>query len=303
MSASDVNGLSESMMTLGSDYRLVLEGGWRLWLHSERWDQGLWPEILRHLAEQAPSRHPGTRRFHYPRGAAREELFLKVYYRWELFGCIKDLFRDSRAFRALRQGLALTGHGFHAPPAIAAGEERRLGLLKRAFLLTAGVPGLPLDQFLRERFAAGLNAEALRRKRRQIEQLAREIRRMHRLGFVHGDLVPSNILLRVEQEGIQFFYMDNDRTRLYPPWFPHRLWKRNLVQLNRFVLPGISLQDRMRFLRAYLGQASLAKDPRRLLRWLERKTRQRRRECEQIAARVSFRELMRWDGPFSNNIR
>lgn len=291
------------MMTLASEYRLVREGRWSLWLHTERWDQALWPEIQRHLGEQAPSRHPSTRRFHYSRGATEEELYLKVYYRWGLCGGIKDLFRDSRAVRALKQGVALTGHGLHAPLAIAAGEERYLGLLKRAFLLTAGVRGLPLTQFLRDHCAAGLSAGALRRKRRQIEQLAREIRRMHAMGFVHGDLVPSNILLRAERQGSQFFYMDNDRTRLYPRWFPHRLWKRNLVQLNRFVLPRISLQDRLRFLRAYLGQASLAKGHRGLLQWLEKKTRQRRRECEQIDARVSFRELMRWNGPFAKNIK
>ncbi len=291
------------MMTLASEYRFVRAGSWRLWLHNERWDQALWPEILSHLGQQAPSRHPSTGRLHYSRGAMEEELYLKVYYRWELFGCLKDLFRDSRAFRALKQGTALTEHGLHAPVAIAAGEERHLGLLKRAFLLTARVHGSPLNQFLRDHFAARLDTEALRRKRRQIQDLAWEIRRMHALGFVHGDLVPSNILLRVEREGSRFFYMDNDRTRLYPLWFPQRLWRRNLVQLNRFVLPGISLQDRLRFLRAYLGQNTLAKGHRRLLKWLETKTRKRRRQCEQIDARVSFRELMRWNGRFTNDIK
>jgi hypothetical protein len=249
------------------------------------------------LEEQAPARHPSTRRLQEPDRGSGAGLYLKIYYRWDFLGSVKDLLRDSKAFRALKQGLALRERGFQTPLVVAAGEERQLGLLQRAFLLSAPVAGLPLNQFLSARLAGRLSDEALRRKRRDIDQLAREIRRMHALGFVHGDLVPSNIFLRGDDEQLEFCYLDNDRTRRYPPWLAQRLWKRNLIQLNRFVLAGISLQDRLRFLRAYLAHAPLqAERQRRLLRWLERKTRQRRRECERIDSRVSFRELMRWNG-------
>jgi hypothetical protein len=59
-------------------------------------------------------------------------------------------------------------------------------------------------------------------------------------------------------------------------------------------LPGISLQDRIRFLQAYLdaGQFSLA--DRELARWLELKTRQRRHECDGVDPSGNFRKLMRW---------
>ena len=125
---------------------------------------------------------------------------------------------------------------------------------------------------------------------------------MHEDGFVHGDLVPTNILARDEGDTVTFFYMDNDRTRRYPRWMPQGLWKRNLIQLNRFVLSGISLQDRMRFLRSYLGEKAWGEKEGRLLRWIEAKTRKRRRECDQVEAEVSFRELMRWNGHFTKNI-
>jgi hypothetical protein len=90
--------------------------------------------------------------------------------------------------------------------------------------------------------------------------------------------------------------MDNDRTRRYPGWIPQQLWRRNLVQLNRFPLPGITLQDRVRFLRYYLGSKLWGKKERRLLDWLEHKTRQRRQECDAVDANQSFRRLMRWPG-------
>src|SRR5438094_8491510 len=97
--------------------------------------------------------------------------------------------------------------------------------------------------------------------------------------------------------------MDNDRTRRYPRWLPQSSWKRNLVQLNRFPLPGISLQDRMRFFHHYLGYRSLRLVDRRLLHWLEMKTRQRRKECDADDATVDFRKLMRWEGKTASKMR
>jgi hypothetical protein len=90
--------------------------------------------------------------------------------------------------------------------------------------------------------------------------------------------------------------MDNDRTRRYPKWMPQVLWRRNLVQLNRLPLPGIALQDRMRFLSHYLELKRWGRNERRPLSWLEYKTRKRRKECDAVDASGSFRQLMRWDG-------
>lgn len=285
-----------------AEYQFCRAEGWDLLVLSERWSQGLWAEISHHLRDQAPADHPQIEQFHYPPARDGEHFYLKIYHRSHSLGTFKDLFRDSKAFRALKQGKALLERGFHVPLPIAAGEERNFRFLKRAFLLTLGIEGSPLPLFLREHCSPPLSLDALGKKRAYLKELAMETRRLHQCGFVHGDLVPSNILAQPEEKGVTFFYIDNDRTRRYPVWLPHLLWRRNLVQLNRFVLPGISLQDRMRFLRVYLGTRSWGKRELRLIRWLEEKTRQRRQECDRIAAQVSFRELMRWNGPFTRNI-
>lgn len=290
-------------MRLGSDYSFLREGRWNLFVLNERWTQGLWTEVMNYLRDEPPAAHPQTRPFRYPAGGGGEDFYLKIYHRSGIPGSFKDLLRDSKAFRALRQGEALLREGFHVPLAVAAGEERSFRFLKKAFLLTLGIRGSSLPLFIRERYLPPLGRSALRKKREHLKQLALEIRRLHRLGFVHGDLVPTNILVRSEENGVTFFYMDHDRTRHYPRWLPHLLWRRNLVQLNRFVLPGISLQDRMRFLNSYLGERPWAKREQRLARWLEKKTRKRRRECDRIEAPVSFRELMRWNGPFAKDFR
>jgi hypothetical protein len=289
-------------VTLGAEYEIRREGRWRLAVLPEKWDRELWNAVLSRLDSAAPRKHPQTVRL----GGAPADgasYYLKIYSPPAGAAALKDLFRDSKALRALKQGLALSRFGFHAPPALAAGEERTFGALGRAFLLTREITAAPLAAALRKYCAPPLDRHGVRKKRQWLKQLALETGRLHRRGFVHGDLVASNILARLEADGgATFFYMDNDRTRRYPAWFPHRLWRRNLVQLNRIVLPGISLQDRMRFLRIYLGETSWAKREYRLIRWLEKKTRERRRECEHVEAEVSFRELMRWNGPFAKNL-
>jgi hypothetical protein len=209
---------------------------------------------------------------------------------------LKDYLRESKAFRSLRQGIALSRAGFLVPTTIVAGEERSYRFLKRAFVLTLAIPGEPMPVFLQNRHLVRNANWSPARKRSALENLAREIQRLHELGFIHGDLVPSNIMVTERPGGeLEFYLMDNDRTRRYPPWFPQTLWKRNLVQLNRFPLPGISLQDRMRFFRSYAGRPDWNRVDWRLLGWLERKTRARRKECDAVDDTVSFRRLMRWD--------
>ncbi len=286
-------------MAARSEYETRRVGNWRLLVVAKKWQPELWVEIFDCLASAQAQKHPQTVRL--TAGGAR--YYLKIYSPSTGARAIKDWFRDSKAVRALKQGAALARAGLHAPEAIAAGEERIFRALGRAFLLTVEIDAQPLGAALSERCAPPLGAPEVRQKRQWLAELARETRRLHQNGFVHGDLIASNILARVEAgDRAAFFFMDNDRTRRYPSWIPHRLWKRNLVQLNRIVLPGISLQDRMRFLRIYLSAGRWGSRERRLIRWLEKRTRRRRRECGRIEAKVSFRELMRWNGPFARNL-
>ncbi len=149
-----------------------------------------------------------------------------------------------------------------------------------AFLLTLSVEGKLLPYFIQDHYSLPLEDHSLIRKRGQIKHLAEEVRHLHQLGFIHGDLVPYNILVQSKEDEIRFFYLDNDRTRRYPCWIPHELWKRNLVQLNRFLLPGITQRDRIRFLRFYVGKRRLGEKERRMARWVEGETRKRAQRME-----------------------
>ena len=220
-----------------------------------------------------PTRHPQTIKFQFPSAIGGRNFYLKIHNLSDPFGSIKDLFRASKAFRALKVGRALCSEQFHAPTSVAAGESRTVRFVRQAFLLTIAVEGSSLPRFLQEHCSDSSDARSLKRKREYLMQFALEIRRLHQMGFVPGDLVPYNILVQLQGAGVKIFYLDHDRTRRYPRWFPHGLWKRNLVQLNHFELAGISRWDRIRFLHTYLGSKTWGKKGRRLIRWLDRKTR------------------------------
>jgi hypothetical protein len=277
------------------DYRFIRDGAWRLVVLPGPWNRELRKKVMVLVREQSRSKHPQTVVIEAETAGCKKKFYLKVFHGSQSVGGFKDLGRASKAFRFWRQGLSLTAAGFNVPLTIAAGELRRLRLLDRAFVLTSEVDGQPVPAFLTELANVEDRKMVLRLKRAGVARLADLIRRFHSQGFVHGDLVASNLLVSQDRDGeLTFFFMDNDRTRQYPLWFSQSLWKRNLIQLNRMPLPGISLQDRMRFLRAYLTRQELSRADRRFAWWLEEKTRKRRKECDGVDPTVNFRRLMRW---------
>lgn len=189
-----------------------------------------------------------------------------------------------RAWRAFRMGEALRGSGFGAPEPMLIANRRGAGLL-----VTRDVGGAPLEH------VADLPRAA---KWAALRGLGGAVAALHRAGFVHGDLVPSNVRLC----GDTFVWLDNDRTqrgRLLVWWGG----RRNLVQLGRFVIPGVSTTDRARVLRAYTGARGVGRAGRhRLARWVARKTIDRRSRIDHLdpaaAVRAGFREVMRSGGPF-----
>jgi hypothetical protein len=274
-------------------YRQLRDDGWSLTVDSDSWSRALWRVILADIHKQAPSRHPQTLKLNLPE-SHQQSYFLKVYHSASGWSAVKDWFRISKALRFLKQGMALSEAGFLVPPAVAAGEKRHFGILKTAFVLTAAIDGAPLTIFLENNAGGTSAALSVIEKRAALQALARQIRRFHDLGFVHGDLVAANIFVRRDPAmNLQFVFMDNDRTRRYPKWLPQSLWKRNLVQLNRLPLSSISLQDRIRFFQEYSAAERPADLNRPLLKWLEQKTRERRGECDSVDATISFRQLMR----------
>jgi hypothetical protein len=267
------------------DYQQRRVGAWRTQILPARWSEDLQQRVLTIVMAEPAAKHPRT--IEIDGAADGEKLFLKIFHPTPHLGAIKDVLRISKSFRFWRQGLALSAAGSHAPLVLGAGELRHCRLVQRSFVVTEKIEGEPLPQFLAELLG---RPDRLSIKRAGVAALAEAVRQLHDHGFVHGDLVASNIFVAADGDReIKFYFMDNDRTRRFPRWLPHSLWKRNLIQLNRLPLAGILLQDRMRFLRAYLGIARWSQRERDFARWIELRTRQRRRECDG-AETASFRE-------------
>lgn len=281
-------------MPVLSNYRDAVRGSWRLVYFTELWNSGVEQQVLELVAAQPWAKHPQTLPLRLVLGARERELHLKVFHAGGGIAAGKDALRQSKALRGWRSALDLAEAGFAAPVTIAAGEQRRAGLLRRAFILTENITGLPAHRFLYERMKGPNPPGSLAAKRAGLRQAASLIRRFHDAGFVHGDLVATNFFVADDGRNLKFYFMDNDRTRRYPAWLRQPFWKRNLLQLNRMPLPGITLQDRMRFFKAYFDVEKIGSAERAFAQWLERRTRQRRRECDGVEISDSFRRLMRW---------
>ena len=274
-----------------AEYRSIDVGRWRLVYLDGFWDESAQKNIIETVQAHPWSKHPQTLALRLAVPGGEQELYLKIFHPASRIAAWKDRLRGSKAFRAWQVGLRLRRAGFSVPVTLAAGEERRAGPLRRAFLLTRKVDGVPAHLFLRAR--AGDARWSAAEKRARLKQAAELVRRFHDAGFVHGDLVATNLFVVPGDNGIQVFFMDNDRTRHYPIWLPQPFWKRNLIQLNRMPLPGVTLQDRMRFFKAYRGAQKVDATDRALAQWLERATRRRRAECDGVDGSGDFRRLMR----------
>src|SRR5882724_3882712 len=183
-------------------------------------------------------------------------------------------------------GQALAAAGLAVPTVVVAARRGGAGLF-----VTRDTGGEDLLAAVARRRAR------LGEKRALLGRLGAEVARLHRAGFVHGDLVPPNVRL----VGERFVFLDNDRTRR-SRLLVRLTSRRNLVQLGRFVVPGLTLSDRARVLAAYAAERRLSRRARRRLAWwVVRKVSARRAAIDRIppatVAHAGFRELMRSGGP------
>ena len=212
------------------------------------------------------SRHASTYQIRLGTPLSGEtEVFVKVLDAPRGLKAIRRLVLRSRAERMQSILDALAASGFAVAPILMLGDERESG---RTMMVTARVAGEPLPRLLR-RAASAPPA----RRREVLRALGAEVARLHRAGFVHGDLTPYNIFV-ANGPPMRFSLIDHERTaRPRLDWERRRL--RNLVQLCRFDLEGMGRTDRLRVVDAY-GRA-MGDAPRRLIRRVTRMMRARRR--------------------------
>lgn len=208
------------------------------------------------VAPMRRSRHSATFQARFAASANREfELFVKVIEPPRGWRRFKRLFRPSPARHVVRATRQLAAAGLSAPPVWIYGRDGASG---RELIVTSRAEG---DGPLR--ILAALDG-APAAKRATLRALGAEVARLHRSGFVHGDLTPFNIFI-VRGATPRFVLLDHERTRRSRFIGRTSRQLRNLVQLGRFNLPGLSRTDRLRTLVAYVASVR-PRDRRALMR-------------------------------------
>jgi hypothetical protein len=187
------------------------------------------------------SRHASTFVLTSPSSQSGEDLFVKYFDPPAGWARLKSWYRRSRSSTTARITAALCTAGFSVPPVLVQGVHPGS---QRELVVTARAAGDGPIIALR-----GLDG-SISAKRAVLRALGTEVARLHLAGFIHGDLTPFNIRI-IADEIPKFAFLDNDRTRRNVVIARARRRRRNLVQLGRFGLPGITRTDRMRVFRAY----------------------------------------------------
>ncbi len=180
--------------------------------------------------------------------------------------------------------LQLAEVGVPTAQPVAFGEELVNGREVCSAILTAAAPGDAL-----ERVAASWQKPDRTTIRRLIEATADLAALLHEGGYVHRDLYLSHIFYDAQAPPDDALHLIDLQRVMKPRWWRRRRWiVKDLASLNFSVPPGLlTVTDRMRWLRRYVGLPKLHLRGRRLVRRVGRKTRriarhERRRNAEKL---------------------
>jgi Lipopolysaccharide kinase (Kdo/WaaP) family/Glycosyl transferase family 2 len=187
---------------------------------------------------------------------SRGLVWIKRYNVHALRVALVALVEPSPAMAAFENARALAALGIDVPQALAAIDDRCGGWLRRSFFLTADVPGAETADVAWRRVLTMYAPAARQRARaRFATALGAFFARLHDAGVYHRDLKDVNVLVHDAATAPRFTLLDLERVAVGRPVSTARRLK-NVVQLARTLGPLASRTDRVRWLRAYLGEAA-----------------------------------------------
>lgn len=229
---------------MGFDGVPLTRGGWTFFLPD--YDARYSEELRERLIDSAfaaidgtaatqvrRSRHAETWFEHFDQAGATGAYF-KVLDPIRGLNRVRSMFRRRRAAHVASISERLRADAVGVPEILLLGAERRGG---REIIVTARVEGFSVARHLRRAKLAS--------RRVVLRALGAEVARLHRAGYIHGDLSPFNIFV-TGLEPPQFVFIDHERTRRTILSRFARPRMRNLVQLGHLELFGITNMDRMR---------------------------------------------------------
>ncbi|WP_208596275.1 lipopolysaccharide kinase InaA family protein [Desulfovermiculus halophilus] len=194
-------------------------------------------------------------------------VYCKVFLPRDRREGLKRLVRLGRGARAVKNEKMLYGAGFRVQEHLFWGRQG-----SRDYIVSREIKGVKMVSWLEGKGGAP------KRRREILKHLGEEVGKLHRTGFVHGDLRLSNILIREDAEKPVFYFLDNERTHLHRRRIPRREIVKNLRQINTDAVSRLSRTDRLRIFQAYhaaCGTRYTNTQIRRLLAEVEKRTAQR----------------------------
>jgi hypothetical protein len=264
-----------SMWMAGFEGVPLTRGGWTFFLpdYDARYSEELREELIDSafaaidgtLATRVRrSRHAETWSNRFDR-AGGPQAYFKVLDPIRGLNRLRWMFKRRRAAHVASISEHLRADGIGVAEILLLGAERRGG---REIIVTSRVDGFNLVRHLKRATLAS--------RRVVLRALGAEVARMHRAGYIHGDLTPYNIFVT----GIdppKFVFIDHERTRRTILSSFERPRLRNLVQLGHLNVGGVTNTDRMRVWCGY--SATFSPRHRRAAR---------RRIAAMLAARMSL---------------
>ena len=181
---------------------------------------------------------------------------------------LKNAFRRPRAISAWVAGNGLGVRECAAAEPLALMLHGRGPGLGSAFMIMEDLgDGERLDLVALERYAHALDADERAEKRQLVDVVALTFRHLHDAGIYHADMKAVNLFLRERGDVAEVVLADYDRVEFDRPVSGRRRIK-NLAQLSASIPICITMSDRLRFFRAYIGD----EDRRRRVwkKWFER---------------------------------
>ena len=186
-----------------------------------------------------------------PTDGSRE--FLIKYYKCSgIASTISYILRRSKAERELILSRKFSAMGLPTLLPIAIGVNRKFRILAGSYVVHEKMRNATdLANF----FVESKNISQSFRKK-IIEKYGRLARRIHDCGIVQSDFDPNNILIdRSDDENFRLYFIDYERVKHFR-WISRRKRAWSLAKMNRFS-KGASMVERMRFLKAYVGDRPL----------------------------------------------
>lgn len=190
---------------------------------------------------------------------AAYKVYCKVSKPW------KWLFRFSPCGAETVNFQRITKLGIGMPRLLAAGDVRRYGLLRGAFLMTEFAEGFRDG---RDFLSDGICAEESALRDEMIRRNLQFLALCHNAGILHRGFTPANLLYRKRDEKdaagnlLDLLWIDVASCRKLPQWILKRMFRQDLVQFFRFF--AFDKEMLTGYLRAYCDASRTSLDPDKL---------------------------------------